>query len=274
MQRGTQNGWGYAGVLSGTDASDAERMRIRISLFAVAMLAAVALPATASANYPHVVAPGETLTSVAAADGLSIAAIAAANGISDNAELIAGQILLIPPRGVAPTTVVTTSERTATTHVTSTQPTPTSTATATATTSSGPYPTQERASAGEIAYIADANGVPASFAEAIAWQESGWNNSEVSDVGAVGVMQIVPSTWQWIDHYLTPADPLGPSSAAENIRGGVLLLHQLLEATGDSYALSAAGYFQGLSSVRRYGMYRSTKQYVADVLALQGRLAG
>jgi hypothetical protein len=87
-------------------------------------------------------------------------------------------------------------------------------------------------------------------------------------------MQIVPATWRWIDRYLTPTDPLGPASAAENIRAGVLLLHQLLADTGDSYALTAAGYFQGLASVKRYGMYRSTRQYVTDVLALQQRLAG
>ncbi len=76
--------------------------------------------------------------------------------------------------------------------------------------------------------IADANGVPASFAEAIAWQESGWNNDEVSGAGAVGIMQIVPATWTWIDRYLTPSAPLGTASAAENIRAGVLLLHELL----------------------------------------------
>jgi N-acetylmuramoyl-L-alanine amidase len=214
-----------------------------------------------------VVARGETLSSVAAVDGLSISAIAAANGLSVNAQLVTGKVLWIPPRGIATTRVLATTEQPTTT---ATLRTPVRTHTQ----ASGPYPTDERASGGQIAQIAGANGVPASFAEAIAWQESGWNNSEVSGVGAVGVMQIVPSTWRWIDRYLTPADPLGTASVAENIRGGVLLLHELLAQTGDSYALSAAAYFQGLASVRRYGMYRSTRRYVADVMALQRRLAG
>jgi len=242
-------------------------MRTRAALVALVAVVLVALPATASANYPHVVQRGETLTSVAAVDGLSVRAIAAANRISVNAQLVVGQVLWIPPRVVSRSTAVATTQR-------STHSPAHSTASTAAPESSGPYATDEHASAGEIAYIANANGVPASFAEAIAWQESGWNNAEVSDVGAVGVMQIVPSTWRWIDRYLTPSDPLAPASAAENIRGGVLLLHELLAATGDNYALTAAGYYQGLRSVKLHGMYRSTRRYVADVLALQLRLAG
>jgi soluble lytic murein transglycosylase-like protein len=247
-------------------------MRVRVSSLAlVGLLLLIAFPAAASANYPHVIQRGETLTSVAAVDGLTISALAAANGMSVNSQLVAGQILQIPPRGVTPRTVTVTAQQTTTAQPVSTQRTA---APVTRSRSYGPVATAERVPGSEIAYIANANGVPASLAEAIGWQESGWNNAEVSNVGAVGVMQIVPSTWRWIDRYLTPAEPLGTASAAENVRGGVLLLHQLLVATGDSYALTAAGYFQGLASVRRYGMYRSTRQYVADVLALQQRLAG
>lgn len=254
-------------------------MRIRLVLFALIPVLLSTFPAAASANYPHVIQRGETLSSVAAVDGLSIAAIAAANGISVNSQLVAGNVLWIPPRGVETSaaastprtaTVQTATVQTATVHTSAAR----STHTSSASSSIGPYPTAERATTGEIAYIAAANGVPASLAEAIAWQESGWNNDEVSGIGAVGVMQIVPTTWRWIDQYLTPSDPLGPASAAENIRGGVLLIHQLLAVTGESYSLTAAGYYQGLASVRKYGMYPSTRQYVDDVLALQQRLAG
>ena len=64
----------------------------------LAVLVMCVLPASAAADYSHVVQRGETLTSVAAVDGLSIEAIAQANGISPQAELVAGQILLIPPQ--------------------------------------------------------------------------------------------------------------------------------------------------------------------------------
>jgi N-acetylmuramoyl-L-alanine amidase len=243
-------------------------MRVRAFLLAVAVMAV--LPATAAADFPHIVEPGETLTSVAAVDGLSIAAIAEANHISPNAELIIGQVLWIPPQT---TTAYATQGPTAQSSTTETTA-GSDQAASNAPTAQPPYPTAERVSAGEIAYIAEANGVPPSLAEAISWQESGWNNDVVSSVGAVGAMQIVPSVWGWINTYLTPTDPLGPASAAENVRGGVLLLHDLLESTGDNYALTAAAYFQGLASVRKHGMYPDTRQYVADILALQQRFGG
>jgi len=253
-----------------------------------AVLIALSLPAAAAADVPHVVEPGESLSSVAATDGLSVAALAAANGLSPYAELTVGQVLEIPPQTATTTGQETGySEATNTTESTSsseyvsdsssTESTSSNAEPSTTTGSSsgtGPYPTNERVSGSEIAGIADEYGVPPALAEAIGWQESGWNNAEVSSADAVGVMQIVPSTWSWINQNLTPDDPLGAASASENVRGGVLLLHELLSLTGDDYAETAAGYYQGLSSVKRYGMYPSTRQYVADVLALEERLAG
>jgi soluble lytic murein transglycosylase-like protein len=137
-----------------------------------------------------------------------------------------------------------------------------------------PYPTLEHVSASEVGSIADANGVPASLAEAIGWQESGFDNSLVSSADARGVMQIIPGTWGYIQRNLTGGVPLAPASAASNVRGGVLLLHALLSATGGDPALAAAGYYQGLSSVRQNGMYSDTQQYVNSVLALRQRFGG
>jgi len=291
-------------------------MRVRAPILAVLVMCV--LPASAAADYSHVVQRGETLTSVAAVDGLSIEAIARANRISPQAELVAGQILLIPPRTAENAAVSTAAPKVTQSSGTGTVATTTqsdSTETATdpdadgdtdastqtdvsvqtkrttasvqtkpaaytrpSTPSSGslgtPQPTQQLESSGDIATIAAQNGVPASLAEAIAWQESGWNNDEVSGIGAVGVMQIVPSTWTWIDQYLTPSAPLGTTSAAENVRAGVLLLHELLAVTGDDYAMAIAGYYQGLASVKAHGMYPGTRQYVNDVLALQQRFGG
>ena len=69
--------------------------RVALIVLAVLMLAA---PDAASADFVHVVAPGETLTSIAAADGLSIAQLAAANGISPYTQLVAGTGVQIPPQ--------------------------------------------------------------------------------------------------------------------------------------------------------------------------------
>jgi LysM repeat protein len=291
---------------------------------ALAVIAALILAAPAAAAAIHVVAPGETLTSVAAVDGLSVAQLAAANGLPTTAELISGQTLVIPPQSagavwsdvgttavVAPATtdegsyvvqpgdtLTAIAERAGTTvaslaaindlnpdayllagtvlslkGVAATSAAAPASTENTAGTGLPPYPTPEAVSAGEVGSIAAEEGVPASLADAIGWQESGFNNDEVSPTGATGVMQIEPSTWSWIQSNLA-GGALAPASAHDNVVGGVLLLHQLLADTGDDAALAAAGYYQGLASVRQSGMYHSTQGYVNDVLALQSRFGG
>lgn len=73
-----------------------------IPLLAAALL--LIAPASASAAFAHTVLPGESLTSIAAADGLSIDQLAAANGLSPTAQLIVGSTLMIPPQGSTSTT--------------------------------------------------------------------------------------------------------------------------------------------------------------------------
>jgi LysM repeat protein len=80
-------------------------------LFRLPVLAAVvtllSLPTVASAGVSHLVVPGETLSGIAAANGLSPAQLAGANGLPADAFVIAGRSLTIPPRGA--TTPTTTS---------------------------------------------------------------------------------------------------------------------------------------------------------------------
>jgi hypothetical protein len=54
----------------------------------------------------------------------------------------------------------------------------------------------------------------------------------------------------------------------------VALLHSLLDQTGGDPAMAAAGYYQGLGSVREHGMYSDTQQYVNNVMALRQRYGG
>jgi len=115
-----------------------------------------------------------------------VEALAALNGVSPDGILISGTALALPEPGTGTSTATSASSGTGATQYVSDSSDTSS--------SGGPYPTDEAVSGSEIASIADANGVPASLAQAIGWQESGWNNAEVSSVGAVGVMQIVPGT--------------------------------------------------------------------------------
>ncbi len=61
------------------------------------VIAAVPLtPTSAQAEVAHVVAPGETLWSISAANDLTTRTVAAYNGISEDAQLIAGQTIEVP----------------------------------------------------------------------------------------------------------------------------------------------------------------------------------
>ncbi|MBV9803154.1 MAG: LysM peptidoglycan-binding domain-containing protein [Solirubrobacterales bacterium] len=222
--------------------------------------ASAASTSSSSSGGSYVVQPGDTLTGIAARAGVSPASLAAANGLSPNGVLVSGTVLQLSG-----------SPATASPGAVSSQPVGTA---AEGSPTDPPYPTPERVSAPEVGSIAAANGVPASLADAIAWQESGFNNDLVSSADARGVMQILPGTWQWIQQTLDTGAPLAPASAADNVRGGVLLLHSLLGATGGDPAMAAAGYYQGLPSVQQHGMYSDTQQYVQSVLALERQFGG
>ena len=293
-----------------------------------AALAATALSlvfcAPALAAFPHTVMPGETLTSIAAANGMSTASIAAANGISPFTRVIIGSTVLIPPgtgAGAATGTSAgagvgvgapeplgahtvlpgeTLSGIAARSGVSMQQlawmnglapgetllsgtalklPTgaPGSRAAVTqpvqAVPQAPPYASPGRTSSSQIGSIAAANGVPASLASAIAWQESGFNNAMVSSANARGVMQVMPGTFQWVQQNLA-AGQLNPASTDDNVRAGVLYLGQLLRDTGGSPEAAAAAYYQGLASVRAQGMLPETQRYVANVMALRARFGG
>jgi LysM repeat protein len=68
-------------------------------LSGAALLAAALLSTTPALAAGHRVAPGETLSGIAANNGLSTNALAAANGLSTEAHVISGTTLTIPARG-------------------------------------------------------------------------------------------------------------------------------------------------------------------------------
>ena len=217
---------------------------------------AVASTSTTAAAPPamgaYTVRPGDTLSGLAASSGVAAGAIAAMNGLAPDAQLIAGTALKLPtgaPAAAMPSPAPTTVPQAV------------------------PAATPSRVTAADIAMVAERNGVPASLASAIAWQESGFNNAMVSAANARGVMQVMPGTWAWVQANLARRQ-LDPSSAIDNVGAGVLYLGQLLRESGGDPAFAAAAYYQGAASVRRIGMLPETRRYVADVLALRSRFGG
>ena len=97
--------------------------------------------------------------------------------------------------------------------------------------------------------------------KAVAWQESRGRMRAISPRGALGVMQLMPST----------ASELGvdPRVMTDNIRGGAIYLRRQLDRFG-TVPLALAAYNAGPGAVLRYGgipPYRETRSYVARIMA-------
>ena len=110
-------------------------------------------------------------------------------------------------------------------------------------------------------------GVPASLVEATCWWESGWQETEVSPTGAVGVCQIEPDAAQTVRGLLHD-DTLNTRSASDNIEMSAAYLRWLLNETGGRRSLALASYYQGLTSVREHGILPVSRPYVTGITAL------
>jgi soluble lytic murein transglycosylase-like protein len=120
-----------------------------------------------------------------------------------------------------------------------------------------------------IAAEARRRGVSPTLAQAIGWQESGWFQPVVSGAGAIGVMQLLPSTGRWMEGYV--GRRLNLRDTWDNVTAGVVLIHVLQRNTRDTrHAIGA--YYEGLGGVRN-GMGKDTRRYVRSVVAIQRRLA-
>ena len=187
----------------------------------------------------HVVAAGESFYSISERFGISPLLLAKQNGLSLATVIVPGQRLTLPA-GAA-----------------------------------------QRPDAGGTAATASADAVRASLdhwaavygvdprlARATAWMESGFQESVVSNVGAIGVMQLLPGTWAWVDQILLGTTT--PRTYDGNVRAGVRYLRWLLDQFDGDRRLALAGYYQGAQAVRDRGLFEDTKRYVAIILKLYG----
>jgi LysM repeat protein len=182
----------------------------------------------------HRIARGETLIAISRRYGVSVKAIARANRLDPRRYIIAGARIRIPG---AP-------ERRARTE---------------------PFTVQAA-----IDHWSRAYGVEPRLVRALAWWESGFNNSLVSPAGARGVMQVTPATWDYVETVLVGRRIANTTSG--NVQVGVAFLRQLLREFRGDVRLALAAYLQGPRSVRRDGLFRETRRYVAGVLALSRRI--
>ncbi len=104
-------------------------------------------------------------------------------------------------------------------------------------------------------------GIDPQLVKAIAIAESDMNQDEISSVGAIGVMQLMPETAAGLG--------VNPYDTNENIAGGAKYLRQMLDTFDGDIPLAVAAYNAGPGAVKRYGgipPYSETKNYVGRVM--------
>ncbi|MFC0647309.1 transglycosylase SLT domain-containing protein, partial [Cellulomonas phragmiteti] len=219
----------------------------------------------------YTVRSGDTVSAIASRHGTTVTAIVAANGLDARASIRAGQQLTIPGTGtgsttgtVAPTTQLvgnTFAGRTYSSQVVAAANQNKATLLAAG------VPSRADMQA-KVAATARAMGVDPALAQAIAHQESGFDQTAVSPANAIGTMQVIPSSGEWASQLV--GRQLNLLSPDDNVVAGVAILRSLVRTSPD-LPTAIASYYQGAGSVKRNGMYADTRRYVANVQTLMTR---
>ena len=224
---------------------------------------------TGASGSTYTVQRGDTVSGIARKAGTSVAAIIAANGLGAQAVIYPGQTLKLsgtssPAAGASSSSGRVGSTFLGRTYSDSVVGAANSNAAA-LDARSVPSKAQMQAM---VRRTAQQMGVDPALALAHAHLESGFNMRAVSPANAVGVMQVIPSSGEWASDLVgRRLDLLDPQ---DNVTAGVAIIRQLhrMTSNGDS---AIAGYYQGLGSVNRNGMYRDTRNYVANVRSLMNQ---
>jgi hypothetical protein len=207
----------------------------------------------------HVVQPGETATELAVRYHAWTDELVAHNHLGPSATLVAGQRIQIP---VVRSAVPDRERPGASGSASATGASGTSGGSTTA------HPSRSRVR-DAIARVSRRRGVDPELSLAVSWQEAGWRMHHVSDAGAIGAMQVLPSTADWMEWYV--GQPLRPHRLHDNALTGVTLL-KVLAGDTRSQRHRVGAYYQGLGAVHDHGLYGETRDYVDNVLAIKRRL--
>jgi soluble lytic murein transglycosylase-like protein len=212
----------------------------KIAAVPLGVLLAVLATVSASAGQ-YVVRPGDSLWSISHSYNVSVAKLLRVNQVQNPDVIFPGQHLTVPdpPAAAAPTVAVATAQ-------------------------------QRAAAKAIIVKQARRHDLNPNFALAVSYWESGWNQNAVSSTGAIGLMQIEPSTGAWAGPKL-----LGRSvnlhDAGDNAEVGVTLLRHYLDVFNGDPRLALAAYYQGETATHKHGIYKSSESYVNGIWALRNR---
>lgn len=226
------------------------------------------LPARADApqvrvvDTAYTVVRGDSLIGIAMRYGVDPVEISARNDLPRSRVVQLGQRLFIPvrqvvaPPAVAPAVVAGTArQRSAAAHR--------------AALAARPAPSRAHVRDLIVRTARSAHVDPA-LALAVAHQESGFQQRVVSNADAIGVMQVLPATGEWLSGSVLHR-PLDLLAVEDNVLAGVTLLRQLLRVASTDDAVAA--YYQGLGALRSRGVLPETQAYVRNVAALRAQFA-
>lgn len=245
-------------IVRANEIRDASRIYAghRLTIPASSPAPSTAPPAATKAPKPaafatHTIARGENLTTIARAYGISVSALAQANGITNPSRIYAGQRLTVSGKSAASKkSGAAASER------------PKVPASMKA------LMTKRDTVRRTIVEEARRYDVPPALALAVAWQESGWQQGVVSHAGAVGVMQLMPATADWVGDVML-GTTVQIRDTRHNVRAGVrLLAHYLAHFDGDRARVLAA-YYQGQWATDHHGIYPVSRPYIASIKVLE-----
>jgi LysM repeat protein len=233
----------------------------------------------------HIVKAGETLSEIAAHYGTSVSALVHRNHIANPNLIVAGAHLRVAGASLGGSASVPTTART---HVVLAGETLSDIASRYGTSIDSIVAANDLPNAnlivigqkldvpaggpGDVEYMLEseaiAHGVDVPLVKAVAWQESGWNQSARSVAGAIGIMQVMPGTARYINRSLGGGD-LHVRRAPDNVKLGVTYLRHVLDLTGTERK-GLAAYYSGPGNVgRRLKGYQ--RPYVRAVQALKAR---
>lgn len=232
-----------------------------------------------TAGGAYVVKAGDTLWAISRANGISVNRLAAANNMRATDLLLIGRHLTIPGsvaqgnQAGSGSAGSNSAAPAATTGAPAANPW---TFCSTFRASSGPWgvmPALLRQSPSRLALQplfmkwASHYNLSLPLLEAVAWQESGWQQGVVSSTGAIGAGQIMPGTANFIVSNIIGI-PMNINSVSDNIRMSAAFLSYLADAEGNNLCNTIAAYYEGPLNLGQYGVFPDTQAYVASVEAL------
>jgi soluble lytic murein transglycosylase-like protein len=204
---------------------------------------ATAAVAGSAAATTYVVKHADNLSGVAERFGVSLRALTGANGITARSIIHPGQILKIPP-ATPPAPVIM----------------------------PGVLPSDlQNASKQSLVPLfrtaAKEAGIATDLLMALAYIESGWNQSALSTDKAIGLGQLLPATAKWVAADLMGEPRLDARKAQDNLRMAAVFLRYLIKAFPGNGERALAAYFEGEALVRSKGPSKAGKNYARQILS-------